>query len=88
MSQLTSRDQIWIQALEQARIHGKFRAAAITVDCSDRTVRKTLAAMEDLELLARENPRSGIWYAGPRLLRIMNITDKSRRTSLTTAQPD
>lgn len=82
MSTPTSRDLIWKQALEQARVHGKFKASAIEGKCADRTIRKTLAAMEELGLLARKNQRSGIWYAGPQVLQTMNVTETALEVGL------
>lgn len=73
MADIAKRDLVWDAVLcalvsntASIRIHDVKHHLDSEDDISDRTVRRTLNAMETLEWLSRESERGQIWFPGPR----------------------
>lgn len=67
----SGRDAVWDAALRLARDRPEIRLRDVQheleADVSERTIRRTLNAMEELGWLDREAEGSHYWRAGPKL---------------------
>lgn len=74
--EITPRDRAWDAILQLLAERGELKINQIDIDVSYQTKLRTLRTMEEMDLVARQELRSGDWFVGPLGVEYLSVDAK------------